>query len=363
MIKHCLLVFLLSLLFFFLSLYFFGRNHFGGEIKEKLNFQEDFSEPEVSNVPTSKPQYSVWIPWWEEKRALFSLSKAKSFLVSISPTWYELKKSGFIEEIISSHKKEIINIAGSSSIMILPTIGNNFDKKRVSLFLDDEDIQEKEMQKLINLALSKGYQGWDLDWEEISKEDKDKFSIFVQKFAENLHKKGLLLSVTVHAQTGKASDWEGSKGQDWRALARNADFIRIMAYDFHHSKSEPGPITPLDDLEEVVKYAISSIPISKIVLGLPTYGYDWGEDKGEPLPYQDIIERLREYKTGYKRDKDSFALVGRYETRGVDHVIWFEDKESLIEKIKIGRFFGIYQFCLWSLGGEDINIWTDNLFF
>lgn len=363
MIKRYLFIFLLSVFFSFLSLSFFGRKYFGGGTKEDLSFQEEFSLPEIANVRLPKPQYAVWIPWWEEERAMLSLSKAKNFLVSISPTWYELKNNGQIGEIASTHKKEIINIASSSSIMIIPTIGNNFDEERVTLFLDDSYLQEKEIQELIDLALVEGYQGWDLDWEEISQEDRDKFSVFVQKFAENLHKKGLLLSLAVHAQTGKVTDWEGSRGQDWTSLGRNADFIRIMAYDFHHSRSEPGPITPLKELEEVVKYALSSIPISKIVLGLPTYGYDWGKDKGEPLAYQDIMAKLREYKADYERDKDSFALVGRYKVRGVNHVIWFEDKESLLQKIKIGRSFGIYQFCLWSLGGEDINIWTADLFF
>ena len=38
-------------------------------------------------------------------------------------------------------------------------------------------------------------------------------------------------------------------------------------------------VAPLNDVEKVIKYAVSVIPPKKIMMGIPFYGYDW------TLPY------------------------------------------------------------------------------
>ena len=49
----------------------------------------------------------------------------------------------------------------------------------------------------------------------------------------------------------------------------------IMAYDFHHAGSEPGPVAPITDVRRTVEFAIRYVPRRKIIIGVPLYGYDW----------------------------------------------------------------------------------------
>jgi len=326
------------------------------------NFQtQNESESKVTESVELEAEYSAWIPWWNDKTALVSLEKAKNKLSTISPVWYKLNEQSEIEEIQSSNKQNILNVATASGLAIIPTVANDFDSERTSIFLRNEDLVVSGTDKLIETALSNGYQGWDLDWEEVSEDDKESFTKYVSYLAQRLHEKDLKLSVTVHAQTGKLTDWEGSRGQDWPGLSRQADYIRIMAYDFHNSETEPGPITPPEILGDVLKFAISVIPKKKIVLGLPTYGYDWGENSVNSYQYVDILNLIEEYDGFYEYDPELMALKGNYIANEVEHTLWFEDRKSIVEKISMARSFGIYKFAFWSLGGEDSRIWESEI--
>ncbi len=314
------------------------------------------TEPQLIEKPI---EISAWLPWWEKQRGLTSLENSSTVLKYLSPCWYKLDKEGKVVVTDISSKKEIFKIASSPGIMIVPTIGNDFDPLRVSKFLSDNDLKNEAIKILINTALDNNYRGWDLDWEQISVSDKDSFSNFVQELHEKLTENNLLLFITVHAQTGE-KDWMGALGQDWVALGKFSDALRIMAYDYHHSNSDPGPVTPINELEKTLKYALELISKEKIVLGLPTYGYDWTGNTGKSFQYLDMLEVLKKNKASFSRDEKSSALEGIYtDGLGTKHVVWFEDATSLLKKIEIASSYGIHKFCLWSLGGEDPEIWEN----
>jgi len=67
-------------------------------------------------------------------------------------------------------------------------------------------------------------------------------------------------------------------------IAPIADFVVVMAYDFHFIGSYvTGPVAPLAGVSTVVEYDIQTaiqkslavLPSEKIILGLPLYGYEW----------------------------------------------------------------------------------------
>jgi len=307
-------------------------------------------------------EVSAWVPWWREETVIASLDNQKDKLKTIMPVWYHIDPSGELIEVESQRKAEVMSRAFELGIVVMPTISNaegiSFDPERISLLLESVGLQEKLNNSLVELAQTKGYAGWDLDWEEVREEDKERYTDYVRRLGKLFDKHGLVLSVSVHAQTGIQNEWQGTKGQDLGALAEGADLVRIMAYDFHYSSSEPGPVTPVDKLMKVLEHSISVIPLEKLVVALPTYGYDWPEDGvGSSIQYDEAQNLVKDYKINITRDADSKSLTGKYSKDGLMHTIWYEDGESLKYKIdKVGEF-GVYQVSLWHLGGEDPNIW------
>ena len=165
------------------------------------------------------------------------------------------------------------------------------------------------------------------------------------------------MSVTVHARTGTNNDWERVRGHDYARLSKHVDHFRVMAYDFHFSTSDPGSVTPLDWYKKVIKYSLDNVDKDKLVIGLPLYGYDWGENSGESVMYKDAINKVAEYKGEIVRDEKNGGLIAYYTLDGIDHDVWFDDAESVMQKIEIAQNSGIHQFVFWRLGGEDMELW------
>jgi spore germination protein len=307
--------------------------------------------------------YSAWIPDYEQKKGLESLKMPGLHLNIISPVWYIISKNnGDVVESDTSLQDDIIATAKASNSQVVPTLFNEFETARLKKIFTDQKFQDAQIDTLIAIANEFEYKGWDLDFERLTEKDKDNYSQFIKNLANKLHKNNLLLSVTVQARTGTSKDWDEAKGFDYRAIGENADIVRVMAYDFHNEQSSPGPITPFSDLKEVLNYATSQIPKEKIVLGLPTYGYDWGKpnQRAKSLTYQDALQILKTQQVQAKRDEPSYALFATYKDgENVKHTVWFEDAKSIQSKIEIAKSYDINNFCFWHLGGEDPQIWNN----
>ena len=105
------------------------------------------------------------------------------------------------------------------------------------------------------------------------------------------------------------------------------------------------------------KYNSQFIPLEKIIIGLPTYGYDWSNNRGTPLQFAEIQTKLTNLKTTPTRDRTSSEMVLNYEQNGIGHTLWFEDSYSAKIKIDLALRTGINKFSFWYLGGEDPLLW------
>src|SRR5690606_10440632 len=84
-----------------------------------------------------------------------------------------------------------------------------------------------------------------------------------------------------------------SKQQLWdvAAIAKEVDYIIVMAYDFHRRSSpQAGPVAPLfggkelwdSDISEHLQAFLTIVPSEKILLGIPFYGYEWQTTSTDP---------------------------------------------------------------------------------
>lgn len=346
-----------TLIIFILALGALGLFMHRAYSRPYLNPLAHVSLPVFSPTPSSAISFSAWGPWWDQAAVSTSFASASAQLTAFSPSWYRLTPNLSLEAIPTNIKSGILNQASLSGVLIIPTIGNDLDGERASRFLRDQEAMSQATNYLSSQAQLENYAGFDVDFESLPPEDKDLYVAFLQKLHEKLKTQNLLLTVAVHAQTGSKDDWNLALSHDYAAIGAIADQVRIMAYDFHYAASEPGPVTPLDKLKSVTEYTLKSIPPEKIVFGLPLYGYDWGGGQGESVVYQTAMDRLNRYRGELKRDPASQEMVGTYVKEGLDHVIWFQDAQSIQAKIDLAKKLGISHFVFWRLGGEDPAIW------
>jgi spore germination protein YaaH len=313
----------------------------------------------VSPEPKQPLRYGAWYPWWGEDKALSSLMTAKDYLSSISPVWYTLTPSGELQKRDIKTQSDVMQIANSSGLTLIPTIDNQFDVRRVVKLISSKTAVDKFIQDISSEAAQYDYDGFDLDWEEVNEEYAKELMDFISLLSTALHSKNLTLSVTVHARTGEDSDWTMAKTYDWKMLSKTVDEVRIMAYDFHNEGTKPGPITPRSKLRKVVEYANRTIIGSKITIGLPNYGYDWSGDDNKSVSFTTASELINNNQGVWARDEESEELIGTYTDQENNHTIWIVDQFGLLQKISLAQSNTITSFCFWRIGEEDPTIWSN----
>jgi spore germination protein YaaH len=100
-----------------------------------------------------------------------------------------------------------------------------------------------------------------------------------------------------------------------------------------------------------LKRAVKAFPPEKLVHAMSIYGLRWnarGVESGTWKQYHP------DYRTQVQRDSHTKALW--YETE--DDTTWYEDAESIKEKMQLGASLGISRFAFWRLGGEDPELWN-----
>jgi spore germination protein YaaH len=162
----------------------------------------------------------------------------------------------------------------------------------------------------------------------------------------------------VFAKTTNAGTAPFNVAQDYAAIGRAADQVRLMAYDYHWPTSPPGPIAPVGWVRSVLRYAKTQIPAGKIVLGIPLYGYDWSGGHATGLSWLQALRLSRRYHVTPRYDAASQAPWFSYtDAAGRRHTVWFEDAASSRAKFEAAHEAGIAGVYLWMYGYEDTATW------
>jgi spore germination protein YaaH len=225
--------------------------------------------------------------------------------------------------------------------------------------------KERLTANMVNLAQGGGWEGINVDFENLYPGDRDAFSLFIHDLAGALHEKGLKLLISVPAKSSDdpADDW--SWPFDYPALGADADLIQLMTYDEHGPWSGPGSVAGYDWMESCVQYAASVIDPAKLLIGLPAYGYDWNladPDKNTGFAWKEsaaILARTGAAPIWDDRTKSvHIAYTNSIGTSdGAPHVAWFEIPAGISAKTALVGQYRLAGFSMWVLGNEDLSFW------
>ena len=151
--------------------------------------------------------------------------------------------------------------------------------------LADPDQRARHVDALAAFAADGDFAGLDIDYEQFAFADgKDTWATtrpnwvaFVGELADELHADGRTLTISIPPvyDAGRSDD-SGYWVYDYEAITPLVDNIRVMAYDYSVPSGGAGPIAPIEWVDRVIAgtSAASGDP-SKLVLGIPLYGYNW----------------------------------------------------------------------------------------
>lgn len=123
------------------------------------------------------------------------------------------------------------------------------------------------------------FDGFDVDWESPQAEDAENFRALLEEFRRQMNavRPGLRLSIAVGESPNQLP------GTDFAAVARIVDQVGVMNYDYAGPWSQTtGFLAPLfsgrhsGSIESsIASYKARGVPESKMLMGLPFYGYSW----------------------------------------------------------------------------------------
>lgn len=297
---------------------------------------------------------SVWIPPWLSG-ALTSIQQNGASIDESNPVWYSWNADGTIAKNWNAENPTWR--AAMTGSRLVPTVQNlsnkAFNGTLAATILGDPGRRETHADSIAQLAIANAFDGIDIDYEKVPASSRADFTAFVQTLAAKLHAAGKTLSVTVYAKTAETTR-NGPGSQDWLAIGRSADTVKIMAYDYHWSTSGAGAVTPLEWLDSVASYAQANIPSAKIIMGLPWYGYDWVGTTGTSVSYEVASTIARNNGATVARDASGEATFSY-----ADHTVFFQDAAAYRQKVELlkRKHAAIGGFAHWAAGQEDPEVW------
>ena len=321
----------------------------------------------VAGMTSAPPRITVGsLPYWSIGNGTDTVLGNRQDFSEVSPWIYGLSGSGqVVIQEPSSQSQVTVDISRlrAAGLRVVPTIANvtngNFAYQPAALILHGPGVMSRTVTAITALVTQQDYAGVDLDFEGLHAADRQAFSTFVTDLATALHARGKILSVAVFAKTTDAGYGGQNVAQDYAAIGRAADQVRLMAYDYHWNTSAPGPIAPVGWVRDVLAYAKTQIPLSKIILGIPLYGYDWAGNKASDLTWQQAVQLAEAHGAVVHYDSASQSPWFSYtDSAGRAHQVWFEDPQSSAAKFAVAKDEGVGGVFLWMYGDEAPGTWS-----
>ncbi len=236
--------------------------------------------------------------------------------------------------------------------------GSGFSSGTAQTLLRSKTNRTAAVNNLYKLVRDSGFAGVHIDLENIPAAERSNYTTFIRELKAKFGPAGYLVTLAAPAKTSDRGGGNWGGAFDYSALGEIADQITLMTYDEHWFGGEAGPIASVGWVESVVKYALKCIPKHKIFLGIPSYGYDWGENgKNKAVSAAKAVKQAANYGAEILWDEDAQAPYYRYWVGSTGHTVYFENEQSLKPKLDLVREYGLAGISIWKLGTEDPDIW------
>ena len=285
-------------------------------------------------------------------------------LDEIDCDWYTIGADGTVKA--GPENLALVRSARDRGLQAFATVTNrpdssgSFEGAIASAIVTDAATRRRAVSSLVDLAVDKGYDGIDVDFELVPAAQRDAFSGFVDELATALHDQQRVVSVAVFAKTSEPGRWDAQKSADYAALGKVVDELKVMTYSYSGPWGDPGPQAPLAWTRDVLRFAQSVVPPGRVYMGLPFYGFDWHGGKVTAIHATGAaaLVAAHHFKVDHN-DASGEADLSYVDPQGVTHVLWFQDRQSIATKVGVlqREFPKLGGLSIWQLHDEDPGFW------
>lgn len=366
---------------------------------------------------TGPLEFSGWMPDWRAQQSVDDVTPHLGQLKSVMPFGYKVNAQGQVvgdfiptmepwKSFIAEAKKKGVRVVPSVVMGDGPTIHAVLSNTQMRIALEDE---------IANIVKANGFDGIDIDFEAKQARTRDYFSTFLKGLYARMGNKFVYCTIESRSPLNHrylpgqtippdALDY----ANDYSAMNKYCDRVEIMAYDqgivdqlLNSARSAPyAPVADPGWTGAMVELVAQSIEKKKLILGVPTYGYEYKvtPQGGGSFDYQSLWAFNPNYATELAKklgitprrtsaneigftyyDGDAHAPTGGNTTKTqqkpatgstsnlgsqlagskpFNYVTW-SDAIAIKDKVDQAREYGLRGVAVFSLGGaEDPAMWS-----
>jgi|GEM_PF-602718 len=247
-----------------------------------------------TNTTTNSFEVTGWIPYWRGATGTADVMPHLDELTEINPFVYSVKSDGTILDnagMDQSPWSDLVAAAKAKHVRVIPTVmWSNGDQEHA--ILSSAPLRQALEDRITALIKNNGYDGVDIDFEGKHAEDKNYFSTFLKGLYMRMGSKWVMCDI--ESRTPVDARYYGTEvppdaavyANDFAAINKYCDRVKVMAYDQQGidlqlsaaAASSSQLYAPVADpfwVRKVINLMSQSISKKKLMIGVPTYGYEY----------------------------------------------------------------------------------------
>ncbi len=209
------------------------------------------------------------------------LKKTLPYLTYLSIFAYKVDENGELNQV---NDERIVDLALDYNVAPLMVVTNikkegGFSSNIASSIINDSVKTDTLLNNILSKVKSRGYYGVNIDFEYVYQKDKTAYENFLRKAYTFFNSRNIFVSTALAPKTSATQKGLLYEAHNYAVAGKYNDLIVLMTYEWGYTYGESMPVSPLNRMESVVKYAVSEIDSKKLLLGIPNYAYDFNVPK------------------------------------------------------------------------------------
>ena len=323
--------------------------------------ESDFEAPVYTSI---QRDYTINMVWHQVTNQsandnVMSLLENTKGITAISPTWFRIASvDGTLSSLASESYVARMKEQGIEVWALVDNFHPDVDTFQV---LSYTSRRERLVNEIIAAAIKYGLNGINIDFESLDVETGPHYIQFLRELSVKCRTNGIVLSVDNYVPTSYNAFY------DREEQGEIVDYVIIMGYDEHHSRSETaGSVASIGYTREALENTLEEVPAEKIIMGIPFYTRLWREAtidgvtslSSEALSMASAESVIEQYGAEPVWDEETGQYYIEYERDGAVYKMWQEEERSIEEKMKVIHDAQIAGVAAWRLGYETPEIWN-----
>jgi spore germination protein YaaH len=239
-------------------------------------------------------EVSGWLPYWRAASSTKDVLPNLDKVTEVNPFVYTLRSDGTIQDNGPMDEEPWVSFvaaAKAKGVRVIPTVMTGSGDLLHDILRDTQKRIALE-DRIVALVNEKGWDGIDIDFEGKHADEKEYFATFLKGLYQRMGKKWVMCSI--ESRTPISARYYGADipadaeiyANDFAAINKYCDRVRVMAYDQQgidlelaaQAASSSQLYAPVADpawVRKVITLMKKDIAPSKLVIGVPTYGYEY----------------------------------------------------------------------------------------